>query len=112
MCKQHCQLVGAKAAAERLDDDLAAVRLAALTVQEKDAVLAAGGRRLAADILNEQKIKDKPVSVFDKPATVHEWWKNPRTKAENVVVTPEDWATLSRRWSTETPLGTIWIPAR
>ena len=30
MCKQHCQLVGAKAAAERLDADLAAVRLAAL----------------------------------------------------------------------------------
>lgn len=82
--------------------DAAAERLAALAELEKEIASCQAERRLAADLLNELKIKDKPVSVFEdpkykKPVDEDEWWKKPRVKQENVVVTPEDWASLTMR---------------
>ena len=60
-----------------------------------------------SNLLMDVKIEDQPpspspVSVFEdpkykKPVDEDEWWKKPRVKQENVVVTPEDWASLTMR---------------
>lgn len=59
-----------------------------------------------SNLLMDVKIEDQQregeggVSVFEDPKykkPVDEWWKKPTVKMENVVVTPDDWASLTMR---------------
>lgn len=50
--------------------------------------------------MEETDVKMEERSVFEDPKykkPVDEWWKKPRVKMENVVVTPDDWASLTMR---------------